>query len=181
MAEPVQGPHPEEERTLWFAVLAPDQSNLNFEDFKLGLEANDEIFATIQELIKEAYDKHGLENPTFSPGCPDFKAAVSEVTAALLSIFEKVPAQWMNTWSEALTLDKWNKDRAAQERVRVGKEPSPTLADSPTTGKEVMRFLQPPPPNPEAPSPAPEKKEKDHCPFIREYLCLKLLIEINRH
>ena len=177
MAEPVQDPpQEEEERTLWFAALAPDQSNLNFEDFKLGLQANDEIFATIQELIKEAYDKHGLENPTFLPGCPDFKAAVSEVTAALLSIFEKVPAQWMNAWSEALTLDIWNKNRAAQELVRVGKEPSPTLADSPTTGKEVMRFSQsPPPPTPGAPLQLPEKKEKGPLPLHQRIFALEVI------
>lgn len=161
MAELVERPHSEEERTEWFATLAPDQSNLNFEDFKLGIEANDEIFATIQELVKEAYDNHGLENSTFLPGCPDFNNAVSDVTAALLSIFEKVPAQWMNAWSEALTLDIWNKNRAAQELVRVGKKSSPALADSPTTGKEVMRFSQPPPPPPpEVPLQPPERKEK---------------------
>jgi hypothetical protein len=176
MAEPVQGPDPEEVRTLWFAALAPDQSNLNFEDFKLGLEANNEIFATIQELIKEAYDKHGLENPSFLPVCPDFEAAVSEVTAALLSIFEKVPAQWMNAWSEALTLDIWNKDRAAQELVRVGKKPSPTLADSPTTGKEAMRFSQPPPPpTPEAPLQPPEKKEKGPLPLHQRIFALEVI------
>jgi hypothetical protein len=148
----------------------------------LGLEANDEIFATIQELVKEAYDNHGLENSTFLPGCPDFKDAVSEVTVALLSIFEKVPAQWMNAWSEALTLDIWNKDRAAQELVCVGKKSSPALADRPTTGKEVMRFSQPPPPpTPEAPLQPPRRTEKGPISLHQRIFALKSSIKVNHH
>lgn len=176
MAEPVQRPHSEEQRAVWFANLAPDQSNLNFEDFKLGLEANDEIFATIQELIKEAYDNHGLEKSTFLPGCPDFKYAVSQVTAALLSIFERVPADWMNAWSEALTLEIWDKNRAVQELLRVGKKSSPALADSPTTGKEVLRFSQPPhPPTPGAPLHPPDVKEKGPLPLHQRIFALEVI------
>src|SRR5882724_2850410 len=62
----------EEERVLWFASLAPNQPNLNFEDFKVGLQATEEIFATIQELINQSYDNHGLDNAALLPGGPDF-------------------------------------------------------------------------------------------------------------
>ncbi|KAE9364726.1 hypothetical protein N431DRAFT_520320 [Stipitochalara longipes BDJ] len=134
----------EVERLLWFTSLEPDHSHLEYEDFKVGLGASDEIFTTVQELITQAYDNNGLENETLLPSGPDFRDTVTEVTTALIAIFETVPAQWLESWIEALILDIRNKNRAKKEKVREGKRPSPALAESPTTGADAPRILQPP-------------------------------------
>ena len=155
-------PNSDVERALWFASLEPTLPDLNFEDFKVGVEASEEIFTTIQELIAQAYHNNGLDNETLLPSGPDFRDAVTESMTALVAIFETVPTQWLKLWIEALLLDIRNKDRAKKEEVREGKKPSPALADSPTTGKDAPPISQPPPPRdspepiePRQPTPEP--------------------------
>jgi hypothetical protein len=174
MTERVQRPDSEEERTIWFANLIPDASNLGFDDFKFGLGATDEIFTTIQELIDQAYENHGLDNAALLPGGPDFRRAVTEATRDLLTIFEVVPDDWMNTWCETLMLNIWNKKRAAKEVMRRSKEPSPALADSPTTGKEILRFSQPPAPRPETMEPV-EQRKKEPLPLYQRTFVLEVI------
>jgi hypothetical protein len=152
-------PDSEEERVLWFASLAPNRSNLNFENFKVGLQATEEIVTTIQELIEQAYYSHGLDNASLLPGGPDFRDTVTETTTALLTIFQNAPTHWMNDWCEALILDIWSKNRSKKEEIREGKKPEPALADSPTIGRDVPRISEPPPLHTAPTTPSEEKKQ----------------------
>ncbi|PMD37183.1 hypothetical protein L207DRAFT_599534 [Hyaloscypha variabilis F] len=148
-----QRPDSDVERELWFAGLEPNQPDLNFEDFKIGLGASEEIFATIQELVTQTYDNHGLDNETLLPGGPGFSDAVTEATSALEAIFETVPTQWLKIWCEALILHIRDTNRAKKEAIREGKKPSPALAESPTAGADAPRISQGPPPRQSSDSP----------------------------
>jgi hypothetical protein len=175
IAESMQRSISEAGRAMWFASLAPNETISNFEDFQVGLEVDDEIFATVEELVDQAYETYSLDNKAILPGGPDYQDAVAEAAAALLEIFEEVPVDWITVWCEALILDTWNKRRAEEEEVRYGKKPSPPLEDSPTTGKEVLRFSQKVPPNPTL-SQALEQKEKAPIPIGERTIALRMLV-----
>jgi len=156
---PVGSQESEEKRKRYWANLAPNVSNLHLDDFKTGLEANDTMFLTVKELITERFDKHGLDSIAILPGGDDYKKAVDEATADLLTIFKKVPEAWMNVWCESLILDMWQEKAAKKSKIREGKQAA--TEDSPTTGKEVLRFSQQPPMRPpEAPLPIPPNVNK---------------------
>jgi hypothetical protein len=138
-----QGSDSSPERITWYANLAPNVSDLNLSDFKHGLDASDEMFDSVQDLIIQTFQKHGLHKLRVFPaadGGPDYNSAVAEASAALLGIFEKVPEAWMSVWCEALILNRWQQSAGKEPEAEEGKQPA--LEDSPTTGGEPPKFAK---------------------------------------